>query len=149
MLSRPTTEQVLLSIADNLQSDIVPVVHDEPAKVMLAMMDQLLRGCAQRAAHEIAWMHEEAEAVVAAAQPFAGDRAVAESLAVLAATPDGLHLDEACARYDLASQVLSAAIEAAFASGDVAGRTSLFALLRARNGHELAIIGSLNLVGRG
>ena len=149
MLTRPTTEQILNGIADELATTVLADLQSEPVRVMVQMMDQLLRACAQRAAHEIAWMQEETAAIVDAATPVVGEASVAEAMARLVAAPDGLHLEEACDRYHLAGEVLSAAVEAAFARGDDPVRASLVSVLRARNGHELQIIGQLNLVGRG
>ena len=149
MLTRPTTDQILNGVADELTTTVLPDVQSEPVRVMLGMMDQLLRGCAQRAAHEIAWMADETDAIVVAVQPFAGEPEVAAALDALGAAPVSLHLAEAAARYHLASEVLAAALEAAFTNGDDEGRAALFALLRARNATELQIIGQLNLVGRG
>jgi hypothetical protein len=135
VITRPTTEQVILGIVRDLNEVVLPTVHDEPAKVALGMISQLLSGCAARAAHEIAWMHEEIAAI---------DDATGHETAVAS-----LHLEDVCAAYHDASLALSEAIEAAYAANDRARAASLRELLLARSGHEMAIVGALDLVGRG
>jgi hypothetical protein len=135
VISKPTTEQVLLGIVRDLNEVILPTVNDEPAKVALGMITQLLQGCAQRAAHEIAWMAEE----IAAIDAVTGRSTVIESW----------HLADVSDRYHEASTALSEAIEAAYASGDLTSAAELRDLLLARSAHEMAIVGALNLVGRG
>ena len=160
MLTRPTTEQILLDCRAELLATIEPAVADGPAKVAVQMLENVLRNCAARAAHEIAWMHEEGEAMLAYA------RRVAERTAGHAGVdrcarrrrrrrPDGRHLDEACAAYDAAGRSLEEAIEAVLAGaggehGELAdelhrdGR----ALLEQRLAHENEIMGEWAFVGR-
>ena len=153
MLSRPTTEQIMLDCRAELLSTIDAAVVDPAVKIAIQMMENVLRNCAERAAHEIAWMREETEAMVdyaervqrnvdgaaidAALQAFRGGRS------------DSLHLDDVAATYHLAGVCMSAALEAAMASGDhdlqVAGR----AVLEVRLSHEQAIMGEWSFVGRG
>ena len=149
MLSRPTTDQVIRGVMADLTAVVLPCVADGPARVALGMIDQLLRGCAERAAHEVAWMHDEVEAIAAEARQFADDAAVAEALRALAAAPTGLDLDHVVERYHRAGEVLAACVDAAFARADEEGRRRLVALLRDRNRRELQITGTLDLVGRG
>ena len=63
MLSRPTTEQILLDCCRELMTGVLPVVTDETAQVKLIMVDTVLRNMAVRSAHEIAWMREEIAAI--------------------------------------------------------------------------------------
>ena len=137
MLTRPTTEQILRNIVDELQATVAPALPDGPAKVAVGMMTQLLQGCAVRAAHEIGWMHEEIAAIEAQVGPVAG------------AHGDGLHLDDVLPRYHAAGEALAAAVEAAYAAGDTARVEALRQLLEARNAHEMQVVGALELVGRG
>jgi hypothetical protein len=149
MLTRPTTEQVLRGIVGDLNEQVLPELADGPAKVTVQMITQLLSGCATRAAHEIAWMTEEIEAITAAVDGDP-DPATADALAALRAAPAGSwHLDDVAHRYHLASEALAAAIEAAYGSGAVARAAELRGLLLARSAHEMAIVGALDLVGRG
>lgn len=137
MLSRPTTEQILRKIAEELTETVLPALPDGQAKVAVGMMTQLLNGCAVRAAHEIAWVHEE----IAAIEALVGH--------VPGAHGDSLHLDDVLVRYHAASQALADAVDAAYAAGDTARVEALRQLLEARNAHEMAIVGALDLVGRG
>jgi hypothetical protein len=135
MITRPTTQQVILGIVRDLNEVVLPTVADEPARVAIGMISQLLSGCATRAAHEIAWMHDEIAAM---------DAATGHSTTVVS-----LHLDDVCTAYHDASVALSEAIETAYAAGDTERAASLRELLLARSGHEMEIVGALDLVGRG
>ncbi len=136
MLTRPTTDQVLVGIADELRDAIAPEVHNEPLQVLLGQIDQILRGLAVRSAHEIAWMHEEADTIAAVTGTDVG-------------WPASLHLDDVCRWYDSVSRALSAALDAAFAAGDAVRIAELKLLLDARSATEMKIVGALELVGRG
>ena len=136
MLTRPSTDQVLVGIANELRDAVAPEVHNEPLQVLLGQIDQILRGLAVRSAHEIAWMHEEADTIAAATGTDVG-------------WPASLHLDDVCRWYDTVSRALSAALDAAFAAGDTARVAELKVLLDARSATEMRIVGALELVGRG
>ncbi len=136
MFTRPTTEQILRGIADELRDTVTPEVQSEPVKVLLAQIDQLLRSMATRAAHEIAWIHDEATAIAAITGADVG-------------WPESLHLDDVASWYDSVSRSLSAAIDEAFEAGDAARVAELKALLDARSANEMRIVGALDLVGRG
>jgi hypothetical protein len=136
MFAKPTTEQVLLGIIEHLDEIIAPELQTDGARNSLGMISQILRGCATRSAHEIAWMHEEIEAIASAT----GRDAVA---------PASLDLDDVCVAYSAASGQLADAIDAAYSTGDTARAASLRELLKARSRHEMAIVGALDLVGRG
>ena len=136
MLSRPTTEQVLNGIARDLQETVLPDCASEPTKVMVGMMVQLLKSCAQRAAHETAWARDEAASIGAAAVRDLG-------------APASLHLDDVLGWYHTVSQVLSEGVEAAYRSGNAAEIAKWRALIDARRAHETQILGALELVGRG
>ena len=150
MLSRPTTDQALLGVVADLHDVILPKLGDEPAKVALQMIEQVVRGAAVRAAHEIAWMHEEIAEIRAASAAVADDPAVADAMAVLDGL-DGasLHLDDVVARYSAAGEVLSCAIEVAYRNGDTAAIDGLRDVLQRRSDREMQIVGALDLVGRG
>jgi hypothetical protein len=132
MLTRPTTEQILRGIADELRDTVAPEVTSEPVKVLLGQIDQILRGQATKAAHEIAWMHEEADAISAVTGTEVG-------------WPESLHLDDVITWYDGVSRALSSAL----AAGDTARVAELKVLLDARSANEMRIVGALDLVGRG
>jgi hypothetical protein len=150
VLTRPTTDHVIAGVLRSLDETVLPTISDEPAKVAVQMIQQILRGTATRAAHEIAWMEEEIAAIRDAAAPLAGDRAVGEALGALDAL-DGtsLHLADVQARYDRAGEVLSRTIEAAYAAADDAAVARAREVLQLRSAHEMEIVGQLDLVGRG
>jgi hypothetical protein len=150
VFTRPTTDQVLEGVLRELQETVLPRVEDEPARVALQMMAQLLRGAAVRAAHEIAWMHEEIAEITEAAAPLASDAATGAALAELAATDaSSLHLADVVERYSLAGDVLGCAVEAAYGLGNQELIDALRAVLEARSAREMQIVGQLDLVGRG
>ena len=148
MFTRPTTDQILRAVADDLATVVLPDLTGEPVKVAVQMMIQLLAGCAVRAAHETAWMAEEGAAIEAAVGGL-DDPATRTALAAYRAAGTDLHLEAAAARYDQAGEALGAAVEYAYRSGDAVLAGRLRQLLAVRSGHEMAIVGALELVGRG
>ena len=152
MISRPTTEQVLLDCCRVLEDDVLPAVADETMQVRLVMLGKVLRNAAVRAAHEVAWMREESAAVEAYARAVAattGADALRTALEALAAGPhDSLHLTDVVEVYVRASDVLSVALEVALA----AGRDDLVregeSLLTTRLAHEEDVVGGWDSAGR-
>ena len=136
MFSKPTTEQLLAGIADQLRTTVMAEIQTEPTKILLQQIDQILMGCSRRAAHEIAYVHEEAERVAALTESDVG-------------APASLHLDDVLAWYHEVSTVLSREVEAAFASGDQARIEAVREILATRSAVEMQILGALDLVGRG
>lgn len=150
MLSKPTTDHVIHGVVRSLEEIVLPTITDEPARVAVQMVQQILRSAAVRAAHEIAWMHEEIESIRTAAAAFAEEPAVAEALGALdELDPTLLELADVQARYDRAGEVLSRTVEAAYAANDGAAIGRTRQLLEQRSAHEMAIVGQLDLVGRG
>lgn len=148
MLTRPTTDAVLRSIAAELAEKIEPELQTETARVAMGMIQQMLRGCAVRAAHEMAWMHEECDAIESAVAAV-DDAATAEALTAYRNAPAGLELEAVVARYDQAGEALAVALEHAYRVGDGELVERLRPLLHARSGREMEIVGALALVGRG
>jgi hypothetical protein len=150
MLSRPTTEQVIAGVLGDLDRLVLPELDEGPGRVALQMIEQLLRGAAVRAAHEIAWMHEEIADIRDSISSVADDPAVAAALADLdALDPASLHLDDVQRRYSAASEALSCAADVAYAAGDQPLIARLQDVLDRRSAHEMQIVGQLDLVGRG
>ncbi len=113
------------------------------------MVQQLLHGAAVRAAHEIAWMHDELDAIRHLASETADASIVPAMRRLDALDSSSLHLAQVQARYDAAGHVLSKVIEAAFSTGDARAVERARELLQARSAHEMQIVGQLDLVGRG
>jgi hypothetical protein len=152
VISRPTTEQVLLDCCRVLDDDVLPAVADETMQVRLVMLGKVLRNAAVRAAHEIAWMREETGAIEAYAHTVAtatGAGSLRTALEALAQSPDdSLHLADVVEVYGRASDVLSVALEVALA----AGRDDLVregeSLLTTRLAHEDDVVGGWESAGR-
>jgi len=152
VISRPTTEQVLLDCCRVLEDDVLPGVADETMQVRLVMLGKVLRNAAVRAAHEVAWMREETARIEEYAGGVAastGSEPLRAALDDLAAGPhDSLHLADVVEVYGRASEALSVALEAALA----AERDDLVregeSLLSARLQHENDVVGGWNSAGR-
>lgn len=153
MLSRPTTEQIILDCRNELLNTIDPAVSAEPVKIAIQMLENVLRNCATRAAHEIAWMRDETEQMVAFAQKVAASPCASDGIAQALAAyesqrSDSLHLDDVAATYHLAGNCLSAAIDAVMAAGDDALHLEARAILSLRLERENQIMGEWSFVGR-
>ena len=136
MLTQPTTDKILLAIANDLNAIVLPVVDDEQAKVLLGQIDQLLRRLSRRSATEIAWMVEEINAIN-------------EMLGREGKEVTSLLLADVAAEYSEASGVLGDAIDEAFAANNEGMIIKLKNLLSLRIEKEQEILGQLDLVGRG
>jgi len=154
MLSKPTTPQILLDCRRELLETIDPAVTDPTVKVAIQMLENVLRNCAERAAHEIAWMRSESDAMVAYARDVAST--VGSTAAIDAALADydkgdnvSLELDAVSDAYGRAGECLSTALERVFAIGHTELHLRGRAILDVRLAHEDAIKGEWAFVGRG
>jgi hypothetical protein len=136
MISRPTTEQILNNCARELIEVVLPAVEDETVKVTVLMLDLVVRNAALRAAHEIAWMTEEIEAL----RDFAGASASAATAS--------LHLDDVVQSYCEASEAFALATDGAVEAGDEARIRGGHALMDARASHEEVVMAGWTPVGR-
>jgi hypothetical protein len=152
LLSRPTTEQILLDCCRELTTGVLPALTDETAQVRVVMIETVLRNMAVRAAHEIAWMVEETadiEAYARSVDAAAGAAPVARALDALAKAPrDSVHLDDVAETYTRAGRVLSAALEAALTGGHADLVTRGEELLVTRCGHETEVMAGWSPTGR-
>lgn len=152
MLSRPTTEQILLDCCHELMTTVLPSLTDATAQVSVIMVETVLRNTAVRAAHEVAWMREETADIEAYAQAVAAQApgtTLETALAALAAAPrDSLHLDDVVETYCRAGNALSAALETAVAAGlaDLVSRGE--EILDVRTGHETDVMAGWSPTGR-
>lgn len=153
MITLPSTEQIILDCRRELLDTVLPAVSDPAVRVTVEMMENVLRNVATRCAHEIAWMAEETEAMMA----FAAE--------VAALSPDGhlreaienadrgrrssLDLDDVSREYSLAGEALSCAIEVAFEVDDAGLLRKAVEILQARNAREQEIKGDWAMIGRG
>tara|TARA_Y100001970_G_scaffold171993_2_gene210280 strand:+ start:637 stop:1047 length:411 start_codon:yes stop_codon:yes gene_type:complete len=136
MLTQPTTDKILLAIADDLNSVVLPSVTDEPAKVLLGQIDQLLRRLSRRTASEIDWMIAEIKQI---------NNAIGRETEDLSS----YLLTDVASAYSEASGALGEAIDQAFSEGDSQQVAVLRQLLVDRIAKEQQILGQLDLVGRG
>jgi hypothetical protein len=153
MLSRPTTEQILLDCCRELMTNVLPSLTDATAQVSVIMVETVLRNTAVRAAHEVAWMREETADIEAYAHAVAartpGTASLETALAALAAAPrDSLHLDDVVETYCQAGNALSAALETAVASGPPALIQRGEEILDVRSGHETEVMAGWSPTGR-
>jgi hypothetical protein len=155
VISRPTTDQILLDCRRELLETVLPAVSDPAVSVCIQMLENVLRNAATRAAHEIAWMTEESEEMLAYARAVVvrlGDPAgeTAGALRVADAERErSLHIDDVVRSYSAAGEALSCAVEAALAAGDEALVSRGVGLLRVRTDREQEIKGEWAMIGRG
>ena len=153
MNTRPSTDQIILDCRRELLEVILPAVDADHLRVSIQMLESVLRNVATRAAHEIAWMHEETATLEAYARDvaaaFPDDQALAAALASLDGAPrHSLHLEDVTETYSRAGETFSCALEAAMAGGDQPLSERAVVLLHARNDRELEIKGEWTMVGR-
>ena len=153
MLSRPTTEQILLDCCRELMTNVLPSLTDATAQVSVIMVETVLRNTAVRAAHEVAWMRDETADIEAYAHQVAaqvpGTASLDTALAALAAAPrDSLHLDDVVETYCQAGNALSAALETAVASGLATLVQRGEEILDVRTGHETDVMAGWTPTGR-
>ena len=156
MITRPSTEQIILDCRRELLEVIGPEVTSEAGKVSVQMLENVLRNAATRAAHEVVWMRDETAAMESfardtlTAHPTAqGSPHITTALDALAKGPASLHLDDVATTYSLAGESLSCAIEVALAEADSELSARGATLLAARSATEVQIMGEWGFVGRG
>jgi hypothetical protein len=151
MISRPTTEQILLDCVAVLQ-ELGGAVSDETAQVRIAMLQKVLQNTAVRSAHEIAWMIDEITAIEAygkAVHAATGIGNLQTALDDLTAHPVGsLHLEDVASSYARASDLLSLSLEAALEAQHADLIAAGESLLNTRLDHENRIVGGWDSVGR-
>lgn len=154
MLSKPTTQQIILDCRRELLETVDPAVSDPAVKVAIQMLENVLRNCAERAAHEIAWMREESDMMMAYARDVRAALGSSEPLdSAIAAHDSGdttdLNLDAVSDSYGRAGECLSLALESVFAKGHTELHLRGREILALRLAHEDAIKGDWGFVGRG
>ena len=153
MLSRPTTEQILLDCCRELMTNVLPSLTDATAQVSVIMVETVLRNTAVRAGHEVAWMREETAEIEdyarAVAEQAPGAAPLEAALAALASAPrDSLHLVDVVETYCRAGNALSAALETAVAGGLAALVRRGEEILDVRSGHETEVMAGWSPTGR-
>lgn len=154
MLSRPTTDQIILDCRHELLTAVDAAVTDPTVKITIQMLENVLRNVAERAAHEIAWMREETDLMMTFANDVqAALGASAELTQALQAfdsgKSDSLHLDDVCKTYSLAGECFSVSMEKVFQASHTALHLRSREILAIRLDHENKIMGEWAFVGRG
>lgn len=157
MISLPTTDQIILDCRRELLETVLPAVSDPAVAVCIQMMENVLRNTATRAAHEIAWMRDEAEEMKRYARAVAADLAgdamggeVASAIEAAEAADSGsLHLADIVTAYSAAGEAFSCALEQAVAAGAAVHIESGVDMLRRRTEREQEIKGDWAMIGRG
>jgi hypothetical protein len=113
----------------------------------------VLKTTAARSGSELAWMQEERDAIEQAARGLLDAMPDATALRdALTTYTDGvtnsLYLDDAQADYARASEVLSCAIEAAYASGNAEHIATVIGLMDQRHAHQQEVTGQFMAAGR-
>lgn len=153
MISKPTTEQILVDCSRELTEVILPAVSDETVKVAVMMLNLVVQNAAVRSAHEIAWMRSETDDLEAFGRSvlsaYSRASGLKEALDALASAPRGsLHLDDVVETYRCASEAFSCAMEAAVAAGDDPLTSRGSSLLDRRVEHEAVVMCGWSPVGR-
>ena len=153
MISRPTTEQLILECCRELMEDVLPHVSDETAQVRVVMIDTVLRNAAVRAGNEIAWMREEIADVIQYAHSVVSTvpdaTPVADALAALQKAPDdSLLLADVANLYTQGGELLALAIEAVIANRATELIAAGEALIEARMGREHEVMAGWSPTGR-
>lgn len=149
MITRPTTDALVLDCCRELSEEILPALEDQTLKLRLIMTITVLENAAVRAANEIAWMRAETDRLVAFAAELRDDPAVAAALAATdAGTRDSLLLNDVVETYERASRAFDAALLVAQREhrGDAIARAA--SLLRDRVDTEKSVMAGYAVVGR-
>jgi ubiquinone biosynthesis protein UbiJ len=151
VITQPTTARILEVVRQELAENVLPVTTDVQAQASLQMIDHILVTVTERVQHEIAWMVEETESITALGEQVVdmGPDASGVALALAAlrsSVSNSLQYDDVAARYSLAGEVLSCALEEVPTSAPL--RTAVEAQLDLRMQHEVEIMGEFELVAR-
>ena len=152
MISRPTTDQLIADVCQDLVDVVLPTLTDETLIVRVAMAETVLRNAAVRAAHEIAWMTDETAALVDYAKAVnaripGGD--LAQALADFDDAPRrSLHLADVVETYERANRAFTAALTAVQREGIAELENAARDLLHDRIDQEKVVMATYAVVGR-
>jgi hypothetical protein len=152
VISRPTTDQLIADVCQDLVDTVLPALTDETLQVRVAMAETVLRNAAIRAAHEIAWMSDETAALIEYAKTVNARIPSVELTAGLAAFDDGpqhsLHLSDVVETYERASRAFAVAVAAVQREGIVELVDAARDLLHDRVSTEKVVMATYAVVGR-
>ena len=152
MIPRPTTDQLIADVCQDLLDAVLPALTDETLQVRVAMAETILRNAALRAAHEIAWMTDETSALIEYAKAV-NARIRSVDLTAALAEFDGsprlsLHLADVVETYERASRAFAAALAAAQRDGIAELVDAARELLHDRVSTEKVVMATYAVVGR-
>ena len=153
MISRPTTQQLIDAICVEIADKVAPAVTDPVVKIQIEMALSVLQTAAVRSGSELAWMQEERDAIEQTARQLLDSLPDAAPLQDALRTyteglTNSLYLKDAQADYARASEVLSCAIEAAYASGDAGHIAAVGRLMDQRHANQQSVTGQFMAAGR-
>ena len=154
MISKPTTQQLIDAVCTELPPRWPQSSPTPPPSSSSTWRSRVLKGVGIRSANELAWMREEADAIEAVARRLVADLPDATDLgdaldSYLDIKSDSRYLARAEEEYERAGEVLSRAVEAAYADGDADRKAAVRALIDQRMANEFAVVGQYVGVGRG
>ena len=153
MIAKPTTPQLIDAVCTELADKVAPAITDGTLKVQVEMALSILQTASVRSGKELAWMHEECAAIEETAQRLVAELPDTAALEAALRTytdakTDSRYLADAQANYERASEVLSCATEAAYASGNADHIAAVDRLFDQRHAHQNAVTGQFTAVGR-
>lgn len=152
MISRPTTDQLIADVCQDLLDAVLPALTDETLQVRVAMAETVLRNAAVRAAHEIAWMTEETATLIEYAKAVNARIPSVELTAALTTFDDApqrsLHLADVVETYERASRAFAAALAAAQRNGIAELVDAAREMLQDRVSTEKGVMATYAVVGR-
>ena len=152
MISRPTTDQLIADVCQDLVDAVLPALTDETLQVRVAMAETVLRNAAVRAAHEIAWLTDETAVLIEYANAVNARIPRVELTAALAAFDDGpqhsLHLADVVETYERASRAFAVALAAVQREGIAELVDAARDLLDDRVSTEKLVMATYAVVGR-
>jgi hypothetical protein len=152
MITRPTTDTLVLDCCRELTEEILPALQDETLKLRLIMTVTVLGNAAVRAANEIAWMREETDVLLDFARDAAAgldEPAVTSAIAAVeTGRRDSVRLHDVVDVYEKAGRAFDTALQAAQRADAAELIERAAALLRARVATEKEVMAGYAVVGR-
>ncbi len=152
MITRPTTDQLIAEVWQELVDAVMPALSDETLQVRVAMAETVLRTAAVRAAHEIAWMSDETAALMTYARTVEARIPSSELSAALTAFDEvprnSRHLADVVETYERADEAFAVALATAQREGSADLLDAARDLLQARVSTEKVVMATYAVVGR-
>lgn len=149
MISKPSTRQLIETVCSGLTTKVGPALTTASDRMVLDMAVAVLSGAAVCCANELAWMHEEVDAIERVTTNVLAELPEATALAAFTeAKTDSRYLAAARTNYERASEVLSCLAESAFLDGNPGRLASVNELYGQRMANENVVTGQFLAIGR-